>query len=56
MAAGKTRSVGVSNFTVEQLEEFEAVCPITAVQLPYNMLQRGIEQQTIPWCRAGTSP
>jgi len=51
MEAGKTRSVGVSNFTVEQLDEFEAVCPITAVQMPYNILQRGIEQRTIPWCR-----
>jgi aryl-alcohol dehydrogenase-like predicted oxidoreductase len=50
MNAGKTRSVGVSNFTVEQLEEFNAVCPITAVQMPYNMLQRDIEQRTIPWC------
>jgi aryl-alcohol dehydrogenase-like predicted oxidoreductase len=51
MEAGKTRSVGVSNFTVEQLETFHAVCPVTAVQLPYNMLQRDIEQRTIPWCR-----
>jgi len=51
MDAGKTRTVGVSNFTVEQLEAFHAVCPIAAVQMPYNMLQRGIEQQTIPWCR-----
>lgn len=49
--AGKTRSVGVSNFTVEQMEEFSAVCPIVATQMPYNMLQRGIEQRTIPWCR-----
>lgn len=52
MVAGKTRSIGVSNFTVEQLEEFAAVCPITAIQPPYNMLLRGIEQRTIPWCRA----
>jgi aryl-alcohol dehydrogenase-like predicted oxidoreductase len=51
MAAGKVRSVGVSNFTVEQLEAFTAVCPIVAVQMPYNMLQRDIEQRTIPWCR-----
>lgn len=51
MEKGKTRSVGVSNFTVEQMEEFEAVCPITAVQMPYNMLQRDIERRTIPWCR-----
>jgi aryl-alcohol dehydrogenase-like predicted oxidoreductase len=51
MELGKTRSVGVSNFTVEQLEQFQAVCPIDAVQMPYNMLQRDIEKQTIPWCR-----
>jgi aryl-alcohol dehydrogenase-like predicted oxidoreductase len=51
MEAGKTRTVGVSNFTVEQLQEFAAACPITAIQPPYNMLLRGIEQRTIPWCR-----
>lgn len=51
MDEGKTLSVGVSNFTVEQMEAFEAVCPITAVQMPYNILQRDIEQRTIPWCR-----
>lgn len=52
MEAGKTRSVGISNFTVEQMQEFAAACPIVATQMPYNMLQRGIEQETIPWCRA----
>jgi len=50
-AAGKTRSVGASNCTLEQLQAFHAVAPISAVQLPYNMLQRGIEQRTLPWCR-----
>jgi aryl-alcohol dehydrogenase-like predicted oxidoreductase len=52
MEAGKTRSVGASNCTLEQLQAFQAVCPLAAVQLPYNMLQRDIEQRTIPWCRA----
>lgn len=47
---GKIRTVGVSNFSVEQLNEFQAVCPITAVQPPYNMLQRGIESDIVPWC------
>ncbi|HEX5471073.1 MAG TPA: aldo/keto reductase [Lacipirellulaceae bacterium] len=51
MEQGKTLSVGASNCTVEQLEAFAAVCPLAAVQMPYNMLQRDIEQQTIPWCR-----
>jgi aryl-alcohol dehydrogenase-like predicted oxidoreductase len=47
---GKTLAVGVSNFSLEQLAEFHAVCPITAFQPPYNMLQRDIERDTLPWC------
>lgn len=49
---GKTRAVGVSNFSAAQLEEFQAECPIAAVQPPYNMLQRGIERDVLPWCGA----
>lgn len=49
--AGKTRSVGVSNCNVEQLQAFAAECPITAVQPHYNMLQRDIEQDILPWCQ-----
>ncbi|NOZ39666.1 MAG: aldo/keto reductase [Planctomycetes bacterium] len=48
---GKARFAGVSNCSLEQIKEFHAVCPLTAVQLPYNMLQRDIEQRTIPWCQ-----
>jgi aryl-alcohol dehydrogenase-like predicted oxidoreductase len=51
MREGKTRAVGASNCTLEQLVAFQTACPITAVQLPYNMLQRDIEQRTLPWCR-----
>lgn len=47
---GKIRSVGVSNFTREQLAEFHAVCPISAYQPHYNMLQREIETSQLPWC------
>lgn len=50
MAEGKTRSVGASNTQLEQTIEFAAACPLAAVQLPYNMLQRDIEQRTLPWC------
>ena len=42
----------MSNFNVQQLEEFAAVCPITALQPHYNMLQREIEADVLPWCRA----
>jgi len=48
---GKVLTAGASNCSLEQLEEFQAVCPLAAVQLPYNMLQRDIERDTVPWCR-----
>lgn len=48
---GKIRSVGVSNCRVPQLEEFSSVCPLSASQPPYNMLQRHIEEEHLPWCR-----
>jgi len=51
MVEGKTRSVGVSNATLQQLRDFAAVCPIAAYQPCYNMLQREIEVDTLPWCR-----
>lgn len=51
MDEGKTRCVGVSNFNVQQLEAFHKVCPIAAVQPHYNMLQREIEQDLLPWCQ-----
>jgi aryl-alcohol dehydrogenase-like predicted oxidoreductase len=50
-AEGKTRAVGVSNFSLAQLEEFHAICPIAAFQPPYNMLHRDIEADSLPWCR-----
>ena len=50
ISQGKVLYAGASNCSREQIEEFHRVCPLTAVQLPYNMLQRDIEQQTIPWC------
>jgi len=48
---GKTRAVGVSNVTLRQLETFAAECPLAAYQPHYNMLQREIEADTLPWCR-----
>lgn len=48
---GKTRSVGASNLSLEQLQEFAATCPLSAYQPPYNMIQRDIEADILPWCR-----
>jgi len=46
--AGKTRAVGVSNFSVEQIERFRAHCPLHVVQPPYNLFERGIEAELLP--------
>jgi len=48
---GKVLAAGASNVTVDQIEEFHAVCPLAALQPPYNMLQRGIEREIVPWCQ-----
>lgn len=47
---GKIRAAAVSNVSVDQLIAFDQVCPVTAVQPPYNMLQRQIENDLIPFC------
>jgi aryl-alcohol dehydrogenase-like predicted oxidoreductase len=48
--AGKARAIGLSNASREQLERFTAVCPLSACQLHFNMLQREIEREILPWC------
>lgn len=50
-SAGWARYLGVSNVTLGQLQEFHAECPVSAVQLRYNMLQREIEREVVPWCQ-----
>lgn len=50
IAAGKIQSAGLSNATLEQLQSFHAVCPLSAYQPHYNMLQREIELSQLPWC------
>jgi aryl-alcohol dehydrogenase-like predicted oxidoreductase len=48
---GKVRAAGLSNGNVAQLAEFAKECRLTAIQPPYNILQRGIEKEILPWCR-----
>jgi aryl-alcohol dehydrogenase-like predicted oxidoreductase len=50
--AGKIRAIGVSNFSPAQMKEFRKVAPLHAAQPPYNLFERGIEQEVLPYCRA----
>lgn len=49
-AEGKVRHIGVSNFTVDDLETAERVGPVGSIQPPYSMLRRAIEADVLPWC------
>jgi aryl-alcohol dehydrogenase-like predicted oxidoreductase len=51
-AQGKVRHIGVSNFTVEDLQTAEAIAPVGSLQPPYSMLRRGIEAEILPYCEA----
>jgi aryl-alcohol dehydrogenase-like predicted oxidoreductase len=49
---GKIRAIGVSNFSVEQMERFRRVAPLHVLQPPYNLFERAIETEILPYCRA----
>ena len=50
VASGKVGAVGVSNFTVEQLDEYRQHGPIEVQQVGYNMIDRRAESEMIPRC------
>jgi len=50
-AEGKVRWIGVSNFSVGQLERARRIAPVTSLQPPYSLLRREIEPDVLPYCR-----
>jgi aryl-alcohol dehydrogenase-like predicted oxidoreductase len=46
---GTIRAIGVSNFSLEQLQRFESVAPLHVVQSPYNLFERAIERDVLPY-------
>jgi aryl-alcohol dehydrogenase-like predicted oxidoreductase len=48
---GKIRAIGVSNFSVNQMERFRRVAPLHVLQPPYNLFERAIEADILPYCR-----
>jgi aryl-alcohol dehydrogenase-like predicted oxidoreductase len=51
MKEGKIRAVGVSNFSPAQMEAFRQVLPIQTTQPPYNLFERAIEQDVLPYAQ-----
>ena len=48
---GKIRAIGVSNFSVAQIERFRRIAKLHVVQPPYNLFEREIEKELLPYCR-----
>src|ERR671915_742020 len=52
--SGQVRHIGVSNFSVKELEEARSVMtryPIVANQVLYNLKRREIEKDLLPYCQ-----
>jgi aryl-alcohol dehydrogenase-like predicted oxidoreductase len=48
---GKIRAIGVSNYSVEQMKVFHHVAPLHTAQPPYNLFERGVKKDVLPYCR-----
>ena len=48
--AGKIRAAGVSNYTADQMRRAEKVVKLASDQVPYSMVNRGIEEELVPYC------
>ena len=47
---GKVRYIGVSNFNVAQMERIRHIAPITSLQPPYNLINRKVQAEILPYC------
>lgn len=47
--AGKVGALGVSNFSPPQMEEFRKFAPLATIQPPYNLFEREIEKDVLPY-------
>ena len=47
---GRIRAIGVSNFSSAQMEAFRRVAPLHSDQPPYNLFERAIDDEVLPYC------
>jgi aryl-alcohol dehydrogenase-like predicted oxidoreductase len=47
---GKVRWIGVSNFSVSQMQRIAGIAPITSLQPPYSLVTPGVEDAILPYC------
>jgi aryl-alcohol dehydrogenase-like predicted oxidoreductase len=51
---GKVRCLGVSNFSISQMERVGTIHPISSFQPPYSMLHREVEEELLGYCAQHT--
>ncbi len=47
---GKIRAIGVSNYSPKQMDAFSTTAPLQVSQPPYNIFEREIEDDIVPYC------
>jgi aryl-alcohol dehydrogenase-like predicted oxidoreductase len=50
LRAGKIRAIGVSNYNIAQMDAFRAIAPLHANQPPYNLFERSMGDEVLPYC------
>ena len=48
--AGKINAIGVSNFNPAEMEIFRSSAPLHTARPPYNLFERAIEADVLPYC------
>ena len=51
LESGKIRAIGVSNYSPEQMDAFHSIAPLHAVQPPFNLFERGVEEDILPYAQ-----
>lgn len=51
VAQGKARAIGMSEATVAELDEADAIHPVAALQSELSLFERGALDDVLPWCR-----
>ena len=49
--SGKIKAIGVSNYSIEQMDIFRSVAPLHTSQPPYNLFECEIENDIFPYCK-----
>jgi aryl-alcohol dehydrogenase-like predicted oxidoreductase len=51
LKSGKVRALGVSNYSPAQMDAFKKIAPLHCTQPPYNLFEREIEADILPYAR-----